>query len=36
MLGKKAEVSKRMQDKFTKTFVWHCVAHHLELCAHDV
>lgn len=35
MLGKKAGVGKLMQNKFPKLFVWHCVAHRLELSVHD-
>ena len=34
-LGKKAGVGKLMQDRFPKLFVWHCVAHRLELSVHD-
>ena len=33
MLGKKAVVGKLM---FPKIFVWHCVAHRLELSMHDI
>ena len=35
MLGKNAEVGRLMQNKFPKLFVWHCVAHRLELSVND-
>lgn len=35
MLGKKAGVGKLIRDMFPKIFVWHCVAHRLELSVHD-
>lgn len=35
MLGKEAGVGKLLQNKFPRIFVWHCVAHRLELSVHD-
>jgi len=35
MLGKDAGVGRLLQNQFPKLFVWHCVAHRLELSVHD-
>lgn len=35
MLGRKNGVAKMLLDKFPKLFIWHCVAHRLELAVHD-
>lgn len=35
MLGKDAGVDRLLQNQFPKLFVWHCVAHRLELSVHD-